>query len=57
MGIAIVPFEEDAKAGVDGSGVFFLDQNYHENMWEMFRKVNGTCDARKQVVGEGKVCA
>ena len=38
----IVPFEEDAKSSADGSGVFFLDQNYHENMWEMFRKVSGT---------------
>jgi hypothetical protein len=37
-----VPFEEDAKSSADGSGVFFLDQNYHENMWEMFRKVSGT---------------
>jgi len=42
-----VPFEEDAKSSADGSGVFFLDQNYHENMWEMFRKVS----AREKIVG------
>ena len=33
-----VPFEEDEK----DSKTWFLDHNYIENMWEMFKKVNGT---------------
>jgi len=32
-----VPFEEDSK----NPKIWFLDHNYHENMWAMFRKVNG----------------
>lgn len=32
-----VPFEEDEK----DSKTWFLDHNYIENMWEMFKKVNG----------------
>jgi len=38
-----VPFEEDDK----NPNIWFLDHNYHENMWTMFRKVN----ARERVVG------
>ena len=34
----IVPFEEDEK----DPSVWFLDHNYHENMFNMFKKVNGT---------------
>lgn len=33
----IVPFEEDEK----DPSVWFLDHNYHEGMYDMFRKVNG----------------
>ena len=35
--IKLVPFEEDEK----DSSVWFLDHNYFENMFDMFRKVNG----------------
>jgi 26S proteasome regulatory subunit N8 len=38
-----VPFEEDAK----NPKIWFLDHNYHENMWAMFRKVN----AAEKVIG------
>ena len=33
-----VPFEEDEKDPT----VWFLDHNYHEHMYNMFRKVNGS---------------
>lgn len=39
----LVPFEEDEK----NSKIWFLDHNYHESMWAMFKKVN----ARERVVG------
>ena len=32
-----IPFEEDEK----DSKTWFLDHNYIEGMWEMFKKVNG----------------
>lgn len=32
-----VPFEEDEK----NPKIWFLDHNYHENMFSMFKKVNG----------------
>ena len=32
-----VPFEEDEK----DTTTWFLDHNYIEGMWEMFKKVNG----------------
>jgi len=38
-----VPFEEDSK----NPKIWFLDHNYHENMWAMFRKVN----AAERVIG------
>jgi len=38
-----VPFEEDEK----NPDIWFLDHNYHENMWSMFKKVN----ARERVIG------
>jgi 26S proteasome regulatory subunit N8 len=38
-----LPFEEDEK----DSTVWFLDHNYLENMWAMFRKVN----ARERIIG------
>lgn len=34
-----IPFEEDEK----DSKTWFLDHNYIESMWEMFKKVNGEC--------------
>lgn len=37
-----VPFDEEEK-----SGIWFLDHNYHENMFHMFKKVN----AKERVVG------
>jgi hypothetical protein len=33
-----VPFEEEEK----DPSVWFLDHNYHESMYDMFKKVNGT---------------
>jgi len=36
-----IPFEEDEK----DSKTWFLDHNYIENMWEMFKKVNGAFDS------------
>lgn len=33
-----VPFEEDKK----DSDVWYLDHNYHEEIFSMFRKVNGS---------------
>jgi len=38
-----VPFEEDPKE----SRIWFLDHNYHDAMYEMFRKIN----AKEKVVG------
>jgi len=38
-----VPFEEDSK----NPSIWYLDHNYHENMWAMFRKVN----ASEKVIG------
>jgi len=35
-----VPFDEDGKE----SEVWFLDHDYLENMYGMFKKVNGMCD-------------
>lgn len=32
-----IPFEEDEK----DSKTWFLDHNYIEGMWDMFKKVNG----------------
>lgn len=34
-----VPFEEDER----DPKTFFLDLDYVEEMWRMFRKVNGEC--------------
>ena len=34
-----IPFEEDEK----DSKTWFLDHNYIEGMWDMFKKVNGEC--------------
>jgi len=38
-----VPFEEDEQ----NASIWFLDHNFHENMWNMFKKVN----ARENVIG------
>ena len=35
--LSIVPFEEDER----DPSVWYLDHNYHESMYEMFKKVNG----------------
>ena len=35
-----IPFEEDEK----DSKTWFLDHNYIEGMYGMFKKVNGECD-------------
>jgi len=32
-----VPFEEDENDPT----IWFLDHNYHENMYRMFKKING----------------
>jgi 26S proteasome regulatory subunit N8 len=37
LSINKVPFEEDEKDPL----VWFADHNYHEDMYSMFRKVNG----------------
>jgi tRNA splicing ligase len=34
-----IPFEEDER----DSKTWFLDHNYIDGMYEMFKKVNGTC--------------
>ena len=34
-----VPFEEDPQ----DSSVWFFDHMFHENMFDMFKKVNGMC--------------
>lgn len=36
-----VPFEEDDK----DPSIWFLDHSYLENMFRMFKKVNGECRA------------
>lgn len=36
-----VPFEEDDK----DASIWFLDHNYHETMFEMFKRINGTLSA------------
>jgi len=38
-----VPFEEDEQ----NPSIWFLDHNFHENMWSMFKKVN----ARENIIG------
>jgi len=38
-----VPFEEDEQ----NPAIWFVDHNFHENMWDMFKKVN----ARENVIG------
>eukprot|EP01113_Clastostelium_recurvatum_P014931 TRINITY_DN1819_c0_g1_i2.p1 TRINITY_DN1819_c0_g1~~TRINITY_DN1819_c0_g1_i2.p1 ORF type:complete len:329 (-),score=80.28 TRINITY_DN1819_c0_g1_i2:12-998(-) len=38
-----VPFEEDES----NPNIWFVDHNFHENMWSMFKKVN----ARENVIG------
>jgi len=38
-----VPFEEDEQ----NPSIWFVDHNFHENMWAMFKKVN----ARENVIG------
>lgn len=38
-----VPFEEDEQ----NQSIWFVDHNFHENMWAMFKKVN----ARENVIG------
>ena len=40
-----IPFEEDEK----DSKTWFLDHNYIEGMWEMFKKVNGEYGNLSQV--------
>ncbi|TPX33353.1 hypothetical protein SmJEL517_g03784 [Synchytrium microbalum] len=47
-----VPFEEDER----DPSVWFLDHNYHENLNDMFKKVNGkystlTTSAREKMIG------
>lgn len=46
-----IPFEEDIKEG----GIWFIDHNYHETMYSMFRKVNKfynkKINAREKVIG------
>jgi 26S proteasome regulatory subunit N8 len=37
--VCSVPFEEDDK----DSSIWFLDHSYLENMFRMFKKVNGEC--------------
>ena len=34
----VVPFEEDDK----DPSIWFLDHNYHESMFHMFKRINGT---------------
>jgi 26S proteasome regulatory subunit N8 len=41
-----VPFEEDER----DPKTFFLDLDYVEEMWRMFRKVNGGCLQRPAAV-------
>lgn len=38
----VVPFDEDEK----DPSVWFLDHDYLENMYGMFKKVNGRCFTR-----------
>lgn len=46
-----IPFEEDIKEG----GIWFLDHNYHETMYGMFKKVifnnKKKINAREKVIG------
>ena len=37
LSLLLVPFDEDDK----NPSVWYLDHNFHEQMWSMFRKVNG----------------
>ena len=42
-----LPFEEDEK----DTKTWFLDHNYIEGMWEMFKKVNGElCDTSRRIL-------
>lgn len=42
-----IPFEEDEK----DSKTWFLDHNYIESMFEMFKKVNGACSVGSHFSG------
>ncbi|KAJ1561649.1 proteasome regulatory particle subunit [Nowakowskiella sp. JEL0078] len=43
VNVANIPFEEDEK----DPSVWFLDHNYHESMYEMFKKIN----AKEKMIG------
>lgn len=38
FGCIVVPFEEDDK----DASIWFLDHNYHEAMFDMFKRINGS---------------
>ena len=40
----VVPFEEDDK----DPSIWFLDHNYHESMFHMFKRINGTSSLKDQ---------
>lgn len=44
--LAAVPFEEDAQ----NPQIWFVDHSYMENMFAMFRKVNGKCAMKMPTV-------
>lgn len=46
--LSIVPFEEDEK----DPSVWFIDHNYHEAMYDMFKKVNGNCACLTKIAKE-----
>ena len=46
---AAVPFEEDAQ----NPQIWFVDHSYMENMFAMFRKVNGMSNAPIFIAGTG----
>jgi len=43
--MGIVPFEEDDK----DASIWFLDHNYHETMFEMFKRINGNSSCHFRV--------
>ena len=42
-----VPFEEDDK----DPSIWFLDHNYHESMFSMFKRINGNLASTILVLG------
>ena len=48
----VVPFEEDDR----DASIWFLDHNYHETMFDMFKRINGIFSAGLLKLGVVSAC-